>query len=75
MTSSSTGALPAKGTLFDTFTRSYADVPIDHEKNNTISTTEFLEATESMTALFGNLYADISLVIWLNYPRVIPFTI
>lgn len=36
---------------FDSLRRSFPDVPI--EENNGIKTTEFLEATESLTTLFG----------------------
>ncbi|POS87487.1 glycolipid transfer protein, partial [Erysiphe pulchra] len=43
------------GTLLDTFKRSFADVPVDEGKDNSISTTEFLEAAESMTVLFDTL--------------------
>ena len=38
---------------FDTIKKSFADVPIDKEDNNAISTTEFLEASESLATLFG----------------------
>ncbi|RKF64754.1 Pleckstrin homology domain-containing family A member 8 [Golovinomyces cichoracearum] len=48
-------AFPEGKTLLDTFKRSFADVPLDEERSNLISTTEFLEATESMTALFDVL--------------------
>jgi hypothetical protein len=44
-------AVPADGTWFDTMTKSFADVPIGAEDG--ISTTEFLEAAESLVTLFG----------------------
>jgi hypothetical protein len=44
-------AIPADGTWFDTIQKSFADVPTDAEGG--ISTTEFLEAAESLTTLFG----------------------
>ena len=44
---------PAGGTWFDTLKRSFVDVPVDASKDNAISTTEFLEASESLTTLFG----------------------
>lgn len=44
-------AIPANGTWFDTINKSFADVPINAE--NGISTTEFLEAAESLVTLFG----------------------
>ena len=50
----STNAYPPGGTFLDTLKKSFSDVPIDKEKDNAISTTEFLEAAESLTTLFGN---------------------
>lgn len=50
-----TATIPAGGTLLDTFQKSFVDVPVDAAKNNAISTTEFLEAAESMTAMFDVL--------------------
>lgn len=46
-------AFPPGGTWFDTIKRSFADVPVDAANDNGISTTEFLEAAESLTTLFG----------------------
>jgi len=46
-------SIPPGGTLLDTFKKSFADVPIDAEKNNAIHTTEFLDAAESLTTMFG----------------------
>lgn len=45
--------IPPGGTLLDTFRKSFVDVPVDADKNNAISTTEFLEAAESLTTMFG----------------------
>lgn len=45
--------IPPGGTWFDTMKRSFAEVPIYTEEDNGIATTEFLEATESLTTLFG----------------------
>jgi hypothetical protein len=45
--------IPPGGTWFDTVRRSFADVPIDIDDDNGIATTEFLEAAESMTTIFG----------------------
>lgn len=39
--------------------RSFADVPVDKENDNAISTTEFLEAAESLTGLFGMTYLGV----------------
>ena len=47
----------------------YHDFPVDKEKDNAISTTEFLEAAESLTTLFGttiSLSAYIILTIGLQ---------
>ncbi|KAB5524008.1 glycolipid transfer protein [Coniochaeta sp. 2T2.1] len=46
---------PPRGTLLDTFKKSFIDVPIDAEKNNAISTSEFLDAAESLTTMFDAL--------------------
>ena len=46
-------AYPPGGTFFDTIKRSFTNVPVDASKNNAISTTEFLEASESLVTLFG----------------------
>jgi hypothetical protein len=45
--------IPPGGTLLDTFKKSFTDVPIDADKNNAISTSEFLDAAESLTTMFG----------------------
>jgi hypothetical protein len=44
--------LPGK-TFLDTLRRSFTDVPVNKDKDNAIATTEFLEAAESLTTLFG----------------------
>ena len=49
--------IPADGTFFDTLKRNFVDVPIDDTKENAIFTTEFLEAAESLTTLFGTALA------------------
>jgi hypothetical protein len=46
-------AYPDGGTFLDTLKRSFTDVPVDKEKDNAVATTEFLEAAESLTTLFG----------------------
>ncbi|KAK4227460.1 het-c2S [Podospora fimiseda] len=48
-------AVPAGGTYLDTFKKSFTQVPIDAAKGNAISTTEFLEAAESLTTIFDVL--------------------
>lgn len=44
-------AIPSGGTYFDTLKKSFVDVPV--AADNKISTTEFLEAAESLLTLFG----------------------
>jgi hypothetical protein len=46
---------PPGGTIVQTFKKSFADVPIDADKANAISTTEFLDAAESLTTMFDVL--------------------
>lgn len=46
-------AFPPGGTFFDTLKKSFVDVPLDPTKDNAVSTTEFLEAAESLVTLFG----------------------
>lgn len=46
-------AFPPGGTWFDTIKTSFADVPVDAANDNGISTTQFLDASESLTTLFG----------------------
>lgn len=48
-------AYPPGGTIVDTFKRSFTDVPIDAANDNAVATTEFLEAAESLTTMFGML--------------------
>ncbi|KAH7084568.1 glycolipid transfer protein domain-containing protein [Paraphoma chrysanthemicola] len=48
-------AFPPGGTFFETLKKSFVDVPVDESKDNAISTTEFLEAAESLTTLFDVL--------------------
>jgi hypothetical protein len=53
LTMASTKAYPPGGTFLDTVKKSFTDVPVDKEKDNAVSTSEFLEAAESLTTLFG----------------------
>lgn len=46
---------PPGGTLIETFKKSFVDVPIDADNDNAISTSEFLDAAESLTTMFGML--------------------
>ena len=39
--------------FFASLKKSFADVPIDAANNKAIATTEFLEASDSLTSLFG----------------------
>jgi hypothetical protein len=47
--------IPVGATIVHTFKKSFVDVPIDAENGNAIATTEFLEAAESLTTIFGKL--------------------
>lgn len=49
ITTPDTMAFPPGGTFFDTLKRNFTDVPVD----SGIATTQFLEAAESLTTLFG----------------------
>ena len=44
---------PPGGTILQVLKRSFADVPIDAANGDAISTSEFLEAAESLTTIFG----------------------
>ena len=48
-----TPAYPPGGTWFDTLKKSFTDVQIDATNDNAIATSDFLEAAESLTTLFG----------------------
>jgi len=50
-----TAQIADEGTYLDTFKGSFTKVPIDAENGNAISTTEFLEAAESLTTMFDLL--------------------
>ena len=58
-------AVPPGGTFFDTLKRSFSDVPIESGK---IATTEFLEACEGLTTLFG-VYIQFSMLSCSNKAR------
>jgi len=49
--------IPAGGTYLDTMKRDFTKVPVDAAKSNAISTSEFLEAAESLTTMFGSFPA------------------
>ena len=48
-----TTAIPAGGTWFNTLKKSFVDVPVDAAHGNAIATTDFLDAADSLTTLFG----------------------
>jgi len=52
-TMSATLTYPPGGTFFDTINKSFTDVTVQADKDNAINTTEFLQAAESLTSLFG----------------------
>ena len=41
------------GKFFDSIKKSFADVPVNPSQDNAIETSAFLEASESLTTLFG----------------------
>lgn len=45
--------VPPGGTIIQVLKRSFADVTIDSANGDAVSTTEFLEAAESLTTIFG----------------------
>lgn len=46
---------PSGGTWFDTLHKTFDDVPVQASNDNAIPTSDFLEAAESLTTLFGKL--------------------
>lgn len=40
-------------TFFETLQKSFVDVPVDAANDNAIHTSQFLDAAESLTTLFG----------------------
>jgi len=50
-----TPTYPPGGTFFDTAKKNFVDVPVDKEADNAISTSDFLDAAESLTTLFDIL--------------------
>lgn len=46
---------PSGGTWFDTLHKTFDDVPVQANNDNAIPTSDFLEAAESLTTLFGKL--------------------
>ncbi|KAI9839102.1 MAG: hypothetical protein M1837_002241 [Sclerophora amabilis] len=51
----SSASYPPGGTFFDTLKKSFREVRVDRNQDNAISTSEFLEAAESLTTLFDVL--------------------
>jgi len=47
--------IPPGGTIVQTFKQSFTNVSIDADKANAIDTTQFLDAAESLTTMFGML--------------------
>lgn len=67
--------IPVGATIVHTFKQSFVDVPIDPENGNAIATTQFLDAAESLTTMFGKPQLDgsaswreQSVLIWLCRP-------
>lgn len=57
----STISIPPGGTILQVFKRSFTDVPVDAANGDAVSTSEFLEAAESLTMMFGG----VALVLYL----------
>lgn len=51
-------AIPSGGTIVQTFKLSFTDVSIDADKGNAVDTTQFLDAAESLTTMFGTLSGE-----------------
>ena len=47
--------IPPGGTIVQTFKQSFVDVPVDADKGNAVATTQFLDAAESLTTIFGTV--------------------
>lgn len=52
-------ALAAGQTWVSTMKTSFTDVPIDAERANAIATTQFLDAAESLTTIFGKPFTAV----------------
>lgn len=50
--------IPPGGTIVQTLKRSFVDVPVDSANGDAVSTSEFLEAAESLTTIFGTAFAS-----------------
>lgn len=51
---------PPGGTIVQSLKRTFADVPVDEANGNAVSTVEFLEASESLTTIFGTALSQSS---------------
>lgn len=58
--------IPEGATIVQTLKRSFVDVTVDAEKENAINTTEFLEASEALTTIFGRPQAPTGVIIATN---------
>lgn len=45
--------IPPGSTIVQSFKKSFVDVPIDEANGRAIATSDFLEAAESLTTIFG----------------------
>lgn len=50
------------GSFFTSIKKSFADVPVNPSQENAIETSAFLEASESLTTLFGTKFSLSSLI-------------
>ena len=68
-TMATTAQIPPGGTYLDTFKVSFIDVPVDAANGNAVSTPEFLEASRSLTSMFGSLPRPLTTRCWRDRPR------
>lgn len=62
--------IPPGSTIVSTFKRSFVDVPIDEANGNAVRTTEFLEAAESLTTIFGTTCNTVERQPLANIPQM-----
>ena len=61
---------PAGGTWFDTLHKTFDDVHVQANNDNGIPTSEFLEAAESLTTLFGEPITSCAASIFLIHTKL-----
>lgn len=62
--------IPPGGSWLDTLKKSFVDVHVDAANDNAIATTDFLDAAESLTTLFGmQEFSTITIGLTLSFNR------